>query len=307
MSYDVIVIGSFVMALTTRLPRMPHAGESLIADLLDVGPGGKGSNLAVAVARQGKRVGLVAKVGDDLFSGAAFELWRKEGIATDHVKRTGAEQTGVALIYLDHAGQNRIGVYPGANTLLSREDVFAIEPHIGDARVLAIQLEIGDEAVQAAVDLGRAHGLTVLLNPAPARRLPAEILAKVDILTPNEGESRMLLGLSADDPISHEDVGRRLLDLGPRTVIITLGEQGALIVQRDAPALLVPAYPVNAIDTVGAGDAFSGGLCVALSDRKPLAEAARWAAITAAIAVTHIGAIPGLPDRKAVEQRYGNS
>lgn len=303
--FDVIVIGSFVMALTTRLPRMPHAGESLVADLLDVGPGGKGSNLAVAVARQGKQVGLVAKVGDDLFSGVAFDLWHKEGIDTTHVVQTQDEQTGVALVYLEPSGQNRIGVYPGANLALTADEVWAIEPRLEQAKVLALQLEIGDSAVLAGVEMARRHNLTVLVNPAPARTLSNEILRQTDILTPNESESRVLLGLDPNDTsIDHAEVGRALLDKGPKIVIITLGEHGSLVVQRDAEPVHVPAYPVQAVDTVGAGDAFSGGLCVALAEGKPLLEAVRWASVTAALSVTHIGAIPGLPTRDLVDARF---
>lgn len=302
--FDVIFIGSFVMALTTRLPRMPHGGESLIADLLDVGPGGKGSNQAVAAARLGASVGLVAKVGADLFGAEALKLYAAEGIDSAHVIQTRDEQTGVALIYLEHSGQNRIGIYPGANATLSAAEVRAIAqaPGFASAKVIATQLEIGDEAVRAAVALGREHGLTVLLNPAPARPLTGDILAQVDILTPNEGESRLLLGLDANDTsIGHADVARQLLALGPRTVINTLGEQGCLIVEHGREPLHVPAFAVNAIDTVGAGDAFSGGLATALAEGQPLAEAARWACATAALSVMHVGAIPGLPNRTAVQ------
>ena len=303
--FDVIVIGSFVMALTTRLPRMPHAGESLVADLLDVGPGGKGSNLAVAVARQGKQVGLVAKVGADLFSSVAFDLWHKEGIDTTYVVQARDEQTGVALVYLEPSGQNRIGVYPGANLALTPAEVWAIEPKLAQAKVIALQLEIGDGAVLAAMKMGHHHNLTVLLNPAPARFLSNEILRQTDVLTPNENESRLLLGLDANDTgISHAEVGRALLDTGSKIVIITLGEQGSLVVQRNAEPIHVPAYPVQAVDTVGAGDAFSGGLCVALAEGKPLLEAVRWASVTAALSVTHIGAIPGLPTRDLVDARF---
>lgn len=302
-SYDVIVIASYVQAITARLPRMPYAGESLIADLLDNGPGGKGSNLAVAVARQGKRVGMVVKLGRDLFAHEALKLYQHEHIDCTYALQTDDEQTGVALVYLETSGQNRIGVYPGANMTLSAAEVQAIAPALSSAKVLATQLEIPDAAVEAAVKMGQRHGLIVMLTPAPVRPLSAEILRHVDILVPNEGESRLLIGLAPDDrSLSHAEVGQRLLALGPRIVIITLGEQGCLIVQRDGEPIHVPAYAVQAIDTVGAGDAFCGGLAVALADNKPLLDAVRWASATAAISVTHLGAIPGLPHREAVER-----
>jgi ribokinase len=298
---DVIVVGSFVMALTERVPRMPHVGESLVADLLDVGPGGKGTNLAVAVARQGKRVGLIAKLGADMFADVALRLYAEEGIATDFVSRDSREPTGVALVYLEPSGDNRIAVYRGANWLLSPEDVEAIAPHAADACVLTAQLEIPDATVAAAVALGRRLGAQVILNPAPARPLPAEILAGVDVLTPNEGEARLLLGLApGDESVRPAEAARRLLASGPRAVIVTLGAQGCLIVQPDAQPVHLPAHPVTAVDTVGAGDAFSGGLAVALAEGKPLLEAARWANVTAALSVMHLGAIPGLPRRELV-------
>jgi ribokinase len=209
----------------------------------------------------------------------------------------------VALVILEPSGENRITVYRGANWLLNKAEVEAIASKIGGAKVLATQLEISDEAAEAAVSLGRRHNLHVILNPAPARPLPREILANVDVLTPNEGEARLLCALSPDDAsVGHADIGRRLLALGPRNVIITLGGEGCLLVQPHAEPVHLPAYRVPVMDTVGAGDAFSGGLAVALAEGKPLLDAARWANVTAALAVMHVGAIPGLPSRAAVAE-----
>lgn len=298
---DVIVIGSFVMALTERVPRLPHAGESLVADLLDVGPGGKGTNLAVAAARQGKRVGLIAKLGPDLFANVALKLYADEGIDASFVVRDPDEPTGVALVFLEPSGENRIAVYRGANWRLTPAEVEAIAPRLGAARVLTAQLEIPDDAVAAGLALGRRRGLTTILNPAPARALPAAILADADVLTPNEGEARMLLGLSpSDEALGMREIARQLLALGPRAVIVTLGAQGCLIVTPDAEPIHLPAHRVAAVDTVGAGDAFNGGLAVALAEGKPLLESARWAGATAALSVMHVGAIPGLPRREQV-------
>jgi ribokinase len=305
MSAEVIVVGSFVMALTERVPRMPHAGESLVADLLDIGPGGKGTNLAVTVARQGKHVGLIAKVGSDMFGDFALKLYADEGITTDFIYRDANEPTGVALVILEPSGENRITVYRGANWLLNKAEVEAIAPRIGNAKVLATQLEISDEAAGAAVALGQQHGLQVILNPAPARPLSAKMLANVDVLTPNEGEARLLCGLSPDDDsIGHADIARRLLALGPRAVIITLGGEGCLFVQPNAEPAHLPAHRVPVVDTVGAGDAFSGGLAVALAEGRPLMDTARWANVTAALSVMHVGAIPGLPNRALVAEHY---
>lgn len=302
---DIVVIGSYVMALTERIPRMPHAGESLVADLLDVGPGGKGTNAAVAMARQGKQIGFIAKIGADMFGDYAMKLYAREGIDTAFVYRDTTEPTGVALVYLESSGENRIAVYRGANWLLTPAEVTAIEPRIAGAKVMTAQLEVNDDAVIAGFALGHKHGLTTILNPAPARPLPASLLQSVDILTPNEGEARLIAGLPMDDATTPmAEVAENLLRMGPRIVIITLGAQGCLIAQRDCEVVHVPAYPVKVIDTVGAGDAFNAGLAVALCDGKRLIDAARWANVTAALSVMSVGAIPGLPDRDAVEQHY---
>lgn len=304
---DIVVIGSYVMALTERIPRMPHAGESLVADLLDVGPGGKGTNAAVAMARQGKQIGFIAKIGADMFGDYAMKLYERENIATTFVYQDDKEPTGVALVYLETNGENRIAVYRGANWLLTPAEVTAIAPHIAGATVMTAQLEVNDDAVSAGFALGRQHGLTTILNPAPARSLSRDVLANVDILTPNEGEARLIAGVPMDDVTTPMDeVAQMLLRMGPRTVIITLGAQGCLIAQSNAAPVRVPAYPVNAVDTVGAGDAFNAGLAVALCDGKPVIAATRWACVTAALSVMHVGAIPGLPDRATVEQHYAS-
>jgi ribokinase len=285
---------------------MPHPGESLVGDLFDIGPGGKGTNLAVAAARQGARIALVAKVGDDAFADVAFALYAQEGIDSRHVTRTVDEPTGAGLVYLQPSGENTIAVYRGANWLLTPADIEAAASDMVGARILATQLEIPDTSVEAAVGLGRRLGLKVLLTPAPARPLTRDILASVDVLLPNAGEARLLAGLPVDDQATGlAEVGRRLLELGPAAVIITMGAQGCLVVEPEAAPIALPAYPVEAIDTVGAGDAFGGGLAVALAEGAPLIEAARWASVTAALSTQQVGAIPALPRRPAVAERAG--
>ena len=219
---DIIVVGSFVVGMTVRLPRMPYPGETLVADLFDLGVGGKGTDLAVAAARQGKQVAIIARVGDDDFAAMAYDLYVQEGIDSSGVVRTPGEKTAIGLVYLQPNGENTIGFYRGANWRLTPAD---IEPHIARhqaARVLATQLEIPDDTVAAAVRHGRQQGLRVILNPAPARSLPAAILRDVDILTPNEGEARVLAGLPVNDEATAiVEVARTLLAQGPRAVIVT--------------------------------------------------------------------------------------
>ena len=301
---DIVVVGSFVVGVTVRLPRMPFPGETLVADLFDLGVGGKGTNLAVAAARQGKQVAILARVGDDDFAAMAYELYAQEGIDSSGVTRTAGEKTAIGLVYLQPNGENTIGLYRGANWRLTPAD---IEPHIvrhRAARVLATQLEIPDDTVAAAVQLGRQQGLCVILNPAPARLLPAAILRDVDILTPNEGEARVLAGLPVNDTATAiVEVARALLAQGPRVVIVTLGARGCLVVEPGAEPLAIPAHPVQPVDTVGAGDAFNGGLAAALAEGMPLVAAARWANITAALSTRAVGAVGGLPTRSEVEQQ----
>jgi ribokinase len=283
---------------------MPYLGESLVGDLFDMGPGGKGTNLAVAARRLGADVRLIARVGDDMLADMAFALYAAEGIDARHVVRSAGAQTAAGLVYLQHSGEHTIGVYCGANWLLAPADIAAAEDEIACARVLATQLEILDPAVAAAVALGRRHGLTVLLNPAPARPLPPDILGAVDVLTPNEGEARLLVGLRPDDrSVGMAEIGHRLLEAGPRAVIITLGARGCLVIRPGAELIALPAYPVTAVDAVGAGDAFGGALAVALAEGRPLVDAARWANIAAGLSTQTIGAIPGLPRREVVDAR----
>ncbi len=303
MGATIAVVGSFVVGLTVRLPRMPYLGESLVGDLFDMGPGGKGTNLAIAAKRLGAEVRLLTRVGDDAFAEIAFALYAAEGIDTRYVMRSPGAQTAAALVYLQHSGEHTIGVYCGANWLLTPADIAAAEEDIARARVLATQLEIIDATVAAAALLGRHHGLTVLLNPAPARPLPADILRAIDILTPNESEARLLVGLRPDDDsVGTAEIGRKLLDAGPRAVVVTLGAQGCLVIQPDTEPLALPAYPAQTVDTVGAGDAFNGALAVALAEGRALADAAHWANVAAALSTQAFGSISGLPRRDIVNK-----
>lgn len=293
---DLVVIGSFVIGATVRLPRAPNTGESLVADLFHLGAGGKGSNLAVTAARQNCKTAIVARVGDDMFANIAFELFQKEKVNHDHFLRTPAEQTAIGLVYLLPKGENTIGFFPGANQKLSPKDVENAKYLIADARVLATQLETPDETIRYALEFAKSCGLTTILNPAPARLISKDIFSFIDILTPNEGEAKLLAGFAHDDPsISIQDVASKLLGFGVETVIITLGEKGCLVATKDQPPQDFPAYKIEVVDTVGAGDAFSGGLAVALSQGKSLKQAIQMAIVTASLSTRAIGAHEALP------------
>lgn len=294
---SIVVVGGFVVGMTVRLPRVPMLGETVVGDLFDLGPGGKGTNLAVAAVRQGQPVAMVGMVGSDAFGDTALDLYQREGIDARHVGRCPEARTAVGLVYLQRSGENTIGVFQGANARLTSADVEAALPAIRNASVVATELETTDEAVVAAVTLGSRAGASVLLNPAPARAIPDGLLELVDVLTPNASEARILAGLRPDDDSEHlVDIGRALLKRGAKAVAITLGRDGCLLIRPGRPAELVPRYPVESVDTVGAGDAFNGGLAVALARGVAVGEAVRRASITAALSTRRIGAVDGLPD-----------
>lgn len=299
MAERVVVVGSFVVGVTVRLPRAPLPGETLSGDLFDLGPGGKGINLAVSVHRLGADVDVVAKVGEDQFADIAEELLRKEGIATNHLIRERGEQTGVGLVYLDaKTGENTIGLYPGANRRLTGEDVVSRLACVPWPQILTGQLEVPWETVRAAFAYGRRIGARTMLNPAPARELPRELLAVTDILTPNRNEIFQSLGRPVPAKTSTAEIisaARELMSRGVRSIVVTLGSDGALVFDDSEEPELLPPYPVTPVDTVGAGDAFNGGLAFRLAHGSSLSEAARFGAACGALATRRVGVIDALP------------
>jgi ribokinase len=288
-----VVVGSFVVGLTLRVPRMPYPGESLVGDSFDFGPGGKGTNQAVAAARLGADVTLLACIGNDLFGNVALELYAKEGLSSDHIHRVAGINTGVGFVTLLSTGENTIVLDPGANMHLTPAHVDAAEPFIAGSDVVLCQLEMPDETVARAMALGRAHGATTILNPGPGRRLPEAIFADVDLLTPNETECRILLDLLPDDPTPTLELAQRLRDKGVERVVVTLGAEGALVVDATG-AETIPTIPVQVVDPTGAGDAFNAALAVSLGAGMDLRAAIQEACYAGAFAVTRLGAISGL-------------
>jgi ribokinase len=264
------------------------------------GPGGKGANQAVAAARAGGEVVFVTAVGDDPLGVSALEHFRREGLDVSHVKTCADTPSGVALIFVGGDGENMIGVAPGANARLEPEDVDRLPADLfGSDRVLLIAgLEVSLDAAARAARRGKAAGMTVVLNPAPAA---AVLLEDIDVITPNRVELGQLTGRPTADEAGVLAAARRLHDQGPGTVIVTLGAEGSLIV-RGGEAVRVAAHPVRAVDTVGAGDAFNGALAVALAEGRDLPDAAAWAAAAAALAVTRPGAQDALPYRADIDR-----
>jgi ribokinase len=289
----IVVVGSYATGLTMKVDRLPCSGETLLASGYRVDYGGKGSNQAVGCARLGARVSFVAKIGKDGFGDSALNLYREEGVNTAHVIRTADAPTGVGFIIVEAAsGHNCITIDPGANELLSAAEVAKAE--FTGSRAVLTQLEIPVAAAEAAMAHGRESSAITILNPAPVRPLPAEVLKLIDVLTPNESEAKVLLGEKPDSSLKPEEIAKRLISLGVKNVVMTLGEQGALLVTSEG-AFRVPAIRVKAVDTTGAGDAFNAGLAVSLASGTTLEEAVRFAVVTGGLAVTKEGVIPSLP------------
>ncbi|MCX5283443.1 ribokinase [Streptomyces sp. NBC_00198] len=294
--YDLLVVGSANADLVVRVERRPAAGETVLGSDLVVHPGGKGANQAVAAARLGARTALLARVGDDGHGRLLLDAQRAAGVDTVGVLVGGAP-TGVALITVDPSGDNSIVVSPGANGRLAPEDVRAAGSLFHAARVVSAQLEIPLETVVEVVR-SLAEGGRLVLNPSPPRPLPSEVLAACDPLIVNEHEARVIAGDDLGD--SPEDWATALLALGPRSVVITLGAAGALVAERAGARVRVPSVRVAAVDTTGAGDAFTAALAWRLGRGESLPEAAGYAARVGAAAVTRAGAQESFPTAEEV-------
>ncbi|MFP4323625.1 MAG: ribokinase [Anaerolineales bacterium] len=293
----ITVIGSANVDLVARVPYIPEPGETIIgADFMQA-MGGKGANQAVAAARLGGDVTFVARVGSDAFGEACILAYSAAGIATHGVLRTTGMTTGIALIGVADNGENSIIVVPGANHALSPADIDAQAEAIQSADVVLLQLETPLETVQRAVDIAYAAGRTIILNPAPYQPLPRALLEKISVLTPNLTEAGQLLG---DALYEDSMMAQSLLGLGAQSVVMTEGANGAQVA-GSLGHVKVPAYPVQAVDSTGAGDAFNAALGLALAEGRSLHQAAEFAAAAAALSVTKIGAQPSLPTRADVD------
>lgn len=302
MANRVVVVGSANTDMVIRCPRIPRPGETVIGGEFFIAAGGKGANQAVAAARLGAEVTFIARLGADVFGDQAIEGYRAEGINVDAIIRDPNAPSGVALIFVDqNTGENSIAVAAGANGRLTPDDISMAEALIAKADVMLLQLEVPVETVAAAVRIAHRQGVRVILNPAPApdRDLPTGLLEGVEVLTPNQYEARVLAGLGSD--AGYEAVADALLKRGVKTVVMTLGADGAFVASAQG-ATHVPGFKVTPVDTTGAGDAFNAGLAVALSyDPDDLPGAVRYANAVGALATTRAGAQPSLPTAAAVE------
>ncbi|MEU9446232.1 ribokinase [Streptomyces sp. NPDC048304] len=295
--YDLLVVGSANADLVVAVERRPGPGETVLGSDLAVHPGGKGANQAVAAARLGARTALLARVGDDAHGRMLLDSQRAAGVDTAGVL-TGGAPTGVALITVDPSGDNSIVVSPGANARLTSQDVKAAAGLLRASRVVSAQLEVPLDTVVEVVR-GLAPGSRFVLNPSPPRPLPDEVVAACDPLIVNEHEAKVILGdtVTGETP---EDWARALLARGPRSVVVTLGGEGALVATRDATTRIAPVT-VDAVDTTGAGDAFTAALAFGLGAGVGLEAAAAYAARVGALAVTRRGAQDSYPTAEEVD------
>jgi ribokinase len=281
--------------------RLPGPGETVTGGQFLMAAGGKGANQAVAAARLGAEVTLLAKVGRDVFGDQAIENFRREGIITDGILRDAENATGVALILVDDAGENLISVASGANYALTPGEIDQAAERIRAADSLMLQLETPMDAVCRAAEIAADAGVPVVLNPAPAAPLPENLLKYITYLTPNETEAERLTGVAVTDEASARCAAERLRGSGVKHVIITMGARGAFWVGPDHAAL-IPTVPINAVDTTAAGDAFNGGLAWAIGVGMPLKQAVRRACLVGALSATRLGAQPSLPNQEELNR-----
>jgi ribokinase len=287
----VVVVGSYAVGLVMRTARIPVRGETVLGEDFLAMDGGKGSNQAIACARLGAHTTFLVAVGDDSYGHAALELFRREDLDTSFVHSMPDVPTGTGFILVDPQGDNAIAVDLGANRLLLRDHVDEAEQEIAEADVVLAQLEIPWQTALHAMAVAKRHGVRAILNPAPAQPLPEAALSTVDIVTPNVTEAQILTGLTTTDPPALIDALRRA---GAATVILTVGDQGAWIGDSQGPRR-VPTVKVDAVDTTGAGDAFSAALAVALARGYALDEAVRYGCAAGAYSVCSVGTVPSYP------------
>ena len=300
---DVVCVASWNADLVSRVARPMARGETLMASAFGISPGGKGSNAVVAAARQGARVALIARIGDDDFGRMGLDLWHAEGITTAHVERATGERSGVAQILVYDDGDNSIAVYPGAGAGLGARHAAAATELLTHCWVVMASCEVPVQATLEAFRLARQGNAITVLNPAPACPLPEELLSLVDVITPNESELFQLTGPGCAGSI--DAAAAQLLARGTCSVLVTLGAAGGRLYQRGQAPVDLAGRAMTVADTIGAGDTFTGVLAAALARGEALPVAMQWANAAAALSVTRHGAIAGIPFKAEVAALLG--
>lgn len=297
---EIVVVGSSNTDMVIKTDKLPLPGETVLGGHFFMNAGGKGANQAVAAARLGGAVTLIAKTGEDIFGRQAIDLFKGEGIDTSFVFTDTLHPSGVALITVNENGENCIVVAPGANVFLSPMDIKKSMQLIDKASIILIQLEIPVETVKYVVSLAAKKNKTIILNPAPAISLPDELLKNISVITPNQKEAEMLTAIKVTDSKSAEQAAFILHQKGVETVIITMGAKGAYFSHKQTSGL-INAPEVKAVDTTAAGDVFNGALAVALSEGVEIADAISFACKAASISVTKLGAQASAPYRVEIK------
>lgn len=297
----IAILGVFVADTAYRADRPPRMGETIMGNSFALGPGGKGSNQAVAAARAGGKTHFISKLGRDAFADLAFSIWTDAGV-TPAVSQHDDSYTGAAFIFIEEAtGNNAIIICPGVAATISPADVEARADLISGASVFITQLEQPMEAAHRALEIARAGGARTILNPAPAAEVPRETLALCDIVTPNESEAEGITGIAVGSVDDARQAAQAFLDMGVGAAVITLGENGAFYMDSQTSAHVPPFDAGPVVETTGAGDAFNGGFAVALSEGAAPVDAVRFGCATAAISVTRSGTAPSMPTRAEID------
>lgn len=299
---EVVILGAFVADLAFKAPRLPVIGETLLGQGFSSGPGGKGSNQAIAAARAGARTAMITRIGRDTFGALALETWKTDGIDTAHVTIDESAATGAAFIFVaTGTGDNAIIVEIGAAARITPADIIAAEARIAGASVFLTQFEQPLDAAVAGLRIARANGVTTVLNTAPAIPVNDDIYGLCDYVTPNETEAAALTGIDTSTDEGVVQAARCLVAKGARNALITLGARGALL-HGETGTHMVPAFRVeNAIDTAGAGDAFNGGFVTALAEGHAPLQAVHFAMAVAGLAVQKTGTGPAMPSRAEID------
>lgn len=310
MAKKITCLGSFVVDLTCRVDRLPLPGESLITDYFKMGPGGKGSNQAVAAKRAGGNIVLMTKVGQDILSRVALDNFKKEGFDERFIVPDKEVFTGIALINVDkNTSENSIVVAPGACEHILDEDIALLKPEIEGCDIFLTQLEVNIDAIEKAVQIAYDNKKIIVFNTAPVREISDDLLSKATIITPNEVEASILTKIEVSDKSSARKAAQVFFDKGIKNVVITLGKKGAYLNDGKIEEIIEPVE-VPTIDTTGAGDAFTGGLVVALAEDRSLLNAVKFATCTAALSTTKMGTAPSMPYRREIDElvkkAYGN-